>query len=113
MEFDSNTKVSAGARNILANPDVAAVMGKFGDGCLKCYKLDIRRGGILTPTTLRMARSFVSEFGREGAEMVIDRLFGYKYGGRYNGRVIGVDIFSSKYRWLATRLLMEAADAEW
>lgn len=113
MDFNEHTKMAAGAKAILFSSDMLPVMSKFGDGCLKCYKLDIRKGGILTMPTLRMARSFVAEFGRDGAESVLDRLFGYKYGGRYNGRVIGVDIFSSKYRWLATRLLTEAADEEW
>lgn len=111
MEFEDmpGKAVAGGSKALMADPAIRRVMSAFGDGCLDCYDVDIRRHRrFMSGEVLRSVRSFIAEYGEDDAVAIVKRAFGPKYDGRYRQSVFGTNIFTKRYRWLATQMLMES-----
>lgn len=110
MEFELKGKPVAGSASaILQDESVRRVYGTFGDGCLRCYNMDIRqKRQFMSATTLRQVRSFIDDFGADDAIKIIKALFGVAHEGRWHGEAVGKQVFAKSHRWMAEKLLIEA-----
>lgn len=115
MDFElERPNVAGSAAALLRDEGVYAVMSHFGDGCLRCYGLDIRQHrSYMSAQVLRKVRSFVNEYGVDDAVKIIDRMFSPIHDGRDRGRNVGLDIFDRRLSYLANRYLSEVGDGGW
>ena len=103
----------AGSKEALYQGDTKEAFDLYADNALRVYGFDPRtKPSMSNANVLKQVRAFVTEFGIEDAKKIIEQLFGYRYAGRYRGKVIGTSIFASGYRWLANELLIEALQNE-
>ena len=109
MDFTSGESTIAGSAGaILEIPGVREVFSEFGDGCLKCYGVDISTKRTFTNSaSLRQVASFTEEYGSVDAKKIITQLFCPLHNGVYYGTYVGMGIFSRKWRWFANKLLLE------
>ena len=112
MEFNVRPRGAGSVGAILQDENVAGVYGEFGDGCLRCYGIDIRtKRRCMDKVALNQVRSFVKDYGVDDARKVIAALFGVAHEGGWNGQPVGNMIFAKSHRWLADKLLIEAERA--
>lgn len=108
MLFDLKDTGASSAGAILKDSRVASVYGAFGDGCLRCYHIDIREKRTYTNSTvLRQVRSFVNDYGEDDALRIVDAVFNGNHNGYFRGQPIGLKVFSKGFRWMANELLLE------
>lgn len=114
MDFERiDGKVAGAAGALLQDDSVREVMSHFGDGCMRCYGMDIRQHkSYLSAPVLRKVRSFVAEYGASDAVKIVDRLFSPVHDGRDRGRNVGLDIFDRRFSYLANRYLSEVGDGD-
>lgn len=109
MEFNVKPRGAGSAGAILQDVDVLKVYSLFGDGCLRCYNMDIRgKRTYESAATLKQVRSFVDDYGVEDACKVMFALFGVGHEGKWRGEAVGKSIFAKSHRWMAEKLLIEA-----
>lgn len=103
------SEMVAGSKEALYQGDIKDVFDLYADKCVASFGFDPRlKPSMSNANVLRQVRAFIAEFGAEDAKKIIESLFGYRYAGRYNGKIVGTSIFSSGYRWLANQLLAES-----
>lgn len=113
MEFNVRKRGAGSAGAILSDSSVARVFGEFGDGCMRYYGFDIRdKPSIMSARVLRQVQSFTREYGEDDAVGIIRTMFGVGHEGVWRGVPIGTSIFSSGYRWLAEKMLIEFEQSE-
>ena len=101
--------IAGGMDALLQADGVKELYDLFAEGCIKSYRFDPReKKSMYSPTVLRQVRSFIKEYGLDDAKKIIDTMFGYVHNGRERGKVVGVSIFSTAWRWYANNLLTEA-----
>ena len=108
MEFDVKPRGAGSVGAILANEQVANVYGAFGDGCMRCYRMDIReKRTYMSSKVLRQVQTFVSDYGEDDALGIVEEFFGVMHEGNFNGKPLGTSLFSKGFRWFADQLLAE------
>lgn len=108
MEFDVKPRGAGSVGAILSNASVARVYGAFGDGCKRCYRMDIReKRTYMSSKVLRQVQSFVADYGEDDALGIVEEFFGVMHEGNCNGKPLGTSLFSRGFRWFADQLLAE------
>jgi len=114
MVFDvGDSKVAGSMSALLAKPSTLKVLSAFGDGCQKCYNVDIRKHkNIMNTATVRSVASFIKYYGTDDALKIMRQLFSPIHNGKYQNRPIGAVVFSKRWRWFTDSLLLECADVD-
>ena len=97
----------------MANAELRQVMGAFGDGCLDCYGIDIRKHAeFYNPGVCNLCQSFIARHGFEDAMTIVRQFFAYPNLGQWRNKAFGTSIFSAKKDWLAQELLDQVNQAK-
>ena len=114
MVFDvGDGKVAGSMGALLADPSTLNILSAFGDGCQKCYNVDIRKHrNIMNAGVMRSIASFSKYYGTDDALKIMRQFFSPRHNGKYQDRPVGAVIFSKGWRWFADSLLLECADVD-